>query len=171
MQPAFRKAVPDDALAIASLLTLAWQKAYRGILSDSLLDGINADKRSEGVRSIIEENPNFKYYVLETDGVIAGVSGLCASRDDDLPDTGEIVVFYIRPDLQKRGLGRAMMKEALAILKADGYARIALWTLRDNHPARAFYEKMGFRLDGAEKTMPNLENAATVRYQYSGKHI
>jgi ribosomal protein S18 acetylase RimI-like enzyme len=38
--------------------------------------------------------------------------------------------------------------------------------LRNNRAARGFYEKMGFVPDGAEKTMPHLENAAAVRYRY-----
>lgn len=168
METLFRKAVTDDASAMARLLTDAWQTAYRGILSDALLDGIDAEKRSELIRSTIAEHPGFQYRVLETDGEILGVSGFCAGRDDDLADTGEIVVFYIRPDAQGRGLGRAMMQNALEALRAEGFSRIVLWVLKDNRNARAFYEAMGFRTDGAEKTLPELENAATVRYQHEG---
>ena len=164
MKNVFRKAVPEDAYAMAALLTHAWQKAYRGILSDTLLDGINAEERSGLIRSAIETKPEFTYFVLEANGDVAGVAGICACRDEDLPGASEIVVFYIRPDMQGLGLGREMMRRTLEELLPSDNRPVALWVLRDNHSARAFYEKVGFQADGATKTLPSLEDAATVRY-------
>jgi putative intracellular protease/amidase/GNAT superfamily N-acetyltransferase len=164
MENIFRKAIPADAPAMAALLTCAWQKAYRGILSDALLDGINAEERSGWIRSAIETKPEFKYFVLETNGDVAGVAGVCSCQDEDLPEASEIVVFYIRPDLQGHGLGREMMRRTLEEISPSENRPVALWVLRDNHSARAFYERVGFQADGAVKTLPNLEDAATVRY-------
>ena len=166
MPPVFRKAAPADAPLMARLVTDAWRKAYRGILSDALLDGIDTHKRGERVRNTIETNPNFWYYVLEQDGEIAGVSGLCKMDGRDLPDTGEIMIFYIRPDLHGQGLGKRMILCALAALREHGFSRFALWVLAQNHAARGFYEAMGFLPDGAEKKLSSLENARAVRYQY-----
>ena len=168
MEFVFRKAVPDDASAMARLLTAAWQKAYRGILSDALLDNRNADEGSVRIRKGIETKPEFHYHVLETNGKIVGVSIFCPCHDTDLTDTTEIMVFYIHPDDQRQGLGRILMRETLAAIKEFGCARVALWVFKDNHNARAFYEAMGFQTDGAEKTLAELENAATVRYRYAG---
>ncbi|MFH1880891.1 MAG: GNAT family N-acetyltransferase [Bacillota bacterium] len=167
MELTFRKAVPDDAPAMAHLLTVAWQKAYRGILSDALLDGIDEDERCGRIRSIIGQNPAFQYYILETDGEMTGVSGVGACRDEDLPNAAEIVVFYIHPDDQGQGLGKNLMRDTLAAIRESGSAHVALWVLRDNHNALAFYEKAGFAADGAEKTLPELENAVAVRYRYA----
>lgn len=166
METVFREALPADAPAMADLVASAWQAAYRGILSDTLLNSIDAQARAERVRRTIQTNPDFWFYILEADGEIAGVAGLCAMPDGDLPDTSEIKIFYIRPDLQKQGLGRAMMRGALDALHSKGFQRIALWVLKENHAARAFYEKLGFVPDGAEKTLEHLENATEVRYQY-----
>lgn len=167
METIFRRAVPDDAPAMARLITLAWQKAYRGIFSDALLDGIQAQERGEWIRTVIQTQPDFQYSVLELEGEIAGVSGVSPCRDADLPEAMEIVVFYIRPDLQGRGLGADMMRRTLAELPLPGGPPAALWVLRDNAAARSFYEKMGFQADGAEKALPNLEDAVTVRYRYA----
>ena len=41
------------------------------------------------------------------------------------------------------------MKEALRTL--DHFSEIYLWVLKDNKRAIAFYQKMGFTLDGQEK--------------------
>ena len=167
MQTILRKATPEDAPAMARLLVLAWQKAYRGILSDALLAGRDADAGGERIRAGIETRPEFWYFVLEADGNIAGVSVVVPCRDADLPEAREIQVFYIHPDVQGQGLGRIMMKHTLAAIPASGGPRAVLWVLRDNHGARAFYERVGFQADGAAKTLENLENAATVRYRYT----
>ncbi|MBE0600495.1 MAG: GNAT family N-acetyltransferase [Firmicutes bacterium] len=169
MQTVFRAATPDDAPAMVRLVTVAWQTAYRGILSDAYLDGIDPAVRTPRVRESILTDPRFWYYVLEQDGDIVGVSGLCALPDEDLRGAGEIKVFYIRPDKQGQGLGKLMMRHALDALMDRGFPRAALWVLTDNRPARAFYEAMGFAADGAEKTLTSLENAHTVRYRYGEK--
>jgi GNAT superfamily N-acetyltransferase len=166
METVFRKAVPDDAPQMARLVAEAWQKAYRGILSDALLDNIDDAQRIASMQKSIETNSAFWYYVLEADGGIAGVSGMCALADEDLPAAGEIKVFYICTDRQGQGLGKTMMRHSLDVLREKGFPRVALWVLKDNHPSRAFYEAVGFRPDGAEKAMPFLEDAHAVRYRY-----
>jgi GNAT superfamily N-acetyltransferase len=166
METVFRKAIPDDAPQMARLVAEAWRKAYRGILSDALLDNIDDAQRIARMQKSIETNTAFWYYVLEADGEIAGVSGLCPLADGDLPGAGEIMIFYVRPDLQGQGLGKTMMRHALGALKDQGFTRVALWVLKDNHPSRAFYEASGFHPDGAEKAMPFLEDAHAVRYRY-----
>lgn len=165
MKPIFRKATPDDAPAMAHLIVLAWQKAYRGILSDALLDARDADAGAQRIREGIETKPEFHYYVLEQDRRIAGVSVVCPSSDDDMPGAADIQVFYIHPDDQRQGFGRILMRHTLQTIQAEGDRRILLWVLTENHAARAFYEAMGFAHDGAEKTLPSLENAHTVRYR------
>ncbi len=165
MQFIFRKAQPADAPAMACLITAAWQTAYRGILSDALLAGIDVEARAQRIEEAIETRPDLRYFVLETDGGVAGVSMLSPCRDEDLPDAMEIVVFYVRPDLQGRGVGRAMMGETLRAAADTGRPSVSLWVLRENARARGFYEAMGFLEDGAEKALPELENVHTVRYR------
>ena len=168
MSTVFRRAVPDDAPDMARLVASAWKKAYRSILSDAILDGINAEMRGQRMRKRIETDPDFWFYVLEAENEIVGVAGLCAASDDGLPGVGEIMIFYIHPDKQGQGYGKLMMNHALDSLHAEGFTHIVLWVLKENHSARTFYEAMGFTPDGAEKTVEHLENAPEVRYQYGG---
>lgn len=167
MPPVFRKAEAIDAPAMAELITLAWQKAYRGILSDALLDGRSAAEGAQRIRQGIETRPEFQYYVLEREDRIVGVSVVCPSSDDDLPHAAAIQVFYIHPDVQRQGLGRILMRHTLAAICQGGARRILLWVLTENHSARAFYQAVGFQADGTAKTLPSLENAHTVRYLYT----
>jgi ribosomal protein S18 acetylase RimI-like enzyme len=50
------------------------------------------------------------------------------------------------------GVGAALMRHALADLRARGYRTAILWVLDTNTRARQFYEKGGWRADGATKT-------------------
>lgn len=167
METAFRNAVPADAPAMATLLVRAWQQAYRGILPDKLLDGLSERERAGFIRHGIETKPEFRYHVLEAGPVIVGVSVVCPCMDADLPGTAEIMVFYIHPDWQGQGLGRVMMGHTLAEIHAHGQSRTALWVLKNNHGARAFYKNMRFSPDGAAKTIAHLDNAEAVRYRHT----
>jgi GNAT superfamily N-acetyltransferase len=60
----------------------------------------------------------------------------------------------VDPDRQGGGIGRALMVSALASLATLGAARAVLWVLAGNAPARRFYERGGWRGDGAERTAP-----------------
>jgi ribosomal protein S18 acetylase RimI-like enzyme len=165
----FRKAVPADAPAIGHLITAAWQTAYRGILSDAMLNTLDEQKKSERFQDSIQNKPEFRHFVLETGRRIAGVSVVCPCLDEGLAGAADIMVFYIHPDMQGQGLGRVMMEHTLADIRRSGEPQIVLWVFRDNRNARAFYERMGFTFDGAEKAMPYHENAVAVRYRYVGE--
>ena len=58
--------------------------------------------------------------------------------------------LYIEPSRWRAGVGRALLAEALARLRAAEWSEVTLWVLAGNSPARAFYERFGFAADGAE---------------------
>jgi ribosomal protein S18 acetylase RimI-like enzyme len=76
-----------------------------------------------------------------------------AARDDDATGLGEVYAIYLAPSALGRGLGRALMDAALAELAAAGLATVVLWVLTANASARRFYERAGFRPDGAVRTL------------------
>ncbi|MGP4115505.1 GNAT family N-acetyltransferase [Streptomyces sp. 4N509B] len=82
---------------------------------------------------------------------------------------GEVYALYVLPGFLGRGVGRSLMGRALDALAAAGRPRARLWVLRDNAPARRFYERAGFRADGAENVItmagagvPEVRYAATL---------
>ena len=89
-------------------------------------------------------------FVAEEDGRVVGFVGTLPSRDADAE--GELGEIYAVPEAMGRGVGHALMAAALAALRARGYADAILYVLDDNPRARAFYEREGWALDGAEKT-------------------
>ncbi len=60
------------------------------------------------------------------------------------PGVGYISDIAVHPDYQRRGLGEAMMRWALAWFRQEGLRRAALMVNVENAPAIALYRKLGF---------------------------
>lgn len=70
---------------------------------------------------------------------------------------GWINYLGVAPALQRSGLGRRLMDEAEARLRAAGCPKINLQVRRDNQAAIAFYERIGFAVEGAVSMGKRLE--------------
>ena len=66
-----RAATISDAYSIAEVQVAGWQAAYRGIMPDSVLDGLSVPKREEMWQRILAEQ-RFQLLVAEQDGRIIG---------------------------------------------------------------------------------------------------
>jgi ribosomal protein S18 acetylase RimI-like enzyme len=79
-------------------------------------------------------------------------------------DGGEVDHLYVRPDVQRRGLGSML----LAIAKARRPDGLELWAFQRNAAARGFYARHGFeevrRTDGSG----NEEREPDVRLAWRG---
>lgn len=77
------------------------------------------------------------------------------TRDDDLRTeaarAGEVYAIYVAAASQGRGVGRVLMDTALDWLHAGGHDPVAVWVLVGNDRAIGFYERLGFRRDGARQ--------------------
>ena len=89
--------------------------------------------------------------MAELDGEVVGFASTGPSRDPDDADAGEVYAIYVRPDLYGRGIGARLLDHAVADLSDRGYPRALLWTLETNRAAQRFYERVGWRCDGATK--------------------
>lgn len=96
-------------------------------------------------------NPEW-FLVAETDGAIVGtvMAGYEGHR-------GWINYLGVAPALQRGGLGRRLMDEAEARLRAAGCPKINLQVRPDNRAAIAFYERIGFAVEGAISLGKRLE--------------
>ena len=60
---------------------------------------------------------------------------------------GEVLI-YVHQDFQNLGLGSRMMRKAIELEKEQGFQRIGLTVVADNHSAIKVYEKVGFKKEG-----------------------
>jgi GNAT superfamily N-acetyltransferase len=61
--------------------------------------------------------------------------------------------MYVRPAAWGTGVADALHDVAVVQLRAQGVERARLWTLEENHRARRFYERHGWRLDGTSRVV------------------
>lgn len=93
----------------------------------------------------------------DDDGELLGYCWVATpARDADLEGaTAEIAELNVATTAQRRGVGRALLQDALAKLSAEAsWKAVVVWTLDDNHRSLPLYEAAGFKRDGAERTDP-----------------
>lgn len=142
-----RLARVEDALLIAAVHVLSWQKIYRGIMPDPFLDNLNTAQRGEHWKQLLSQEHGV--HVVCINGVLAGFSSTQIQRKRS--GTAELSAIYIHPDHWGKGLGKALFKSSCEALKHLGLKRLMLWVATDNVQARNFYSHMGMVVDGATK--------------------
>ena len=134
----------DDADAIERVRTDTWRDAYRGLLPDSLLDGLGYDATRR--RALVAALPPHQFVlVAEDDGTVVAYCIGGPSRSADDPFAGEVYAIYVLPEHHGRGIGRALLEAAAKELADRGFGSMIIWVLRENAPSRRFYERMGGR--------------------------
>jgi ribosomal protein S18 acetylase RimI-like enzyme len=134
--------VVHDAEAIERVRTDTWRDAYRGLMPDSLLDGLDYDAtRRRAVMSVLP--PEQFVLVVEDDTAIVGFCIGGPSGPSEERFRGELYAIYVLPQHHGRGLGRAMLHAAAKELVDRGFSSMIIWVLRENAPSRLFYERMG----------------------------
>lgn len=168
--PTIRPVSRSDLEAIAILHVRSWQSAYRGILPDRVLDSLTPEDRVRDWARWLATPEAHTFAALERRVLVGFARVLPAAESADIPPrSGEISHLYVAPDSQRMGVGQALLAHALDDLMGRGLDRAILWVLEKNYRARAFYERAGFRLDGARRTDPERlgTGAPEVRYQFT----
>jgi len=147
-----RKAAVDDAEAISRIYALSWKAAYKDMVPQAFLDNLKEDNWVTYFSRSLADGSLGALMICNADTPV-GCAAFGRSRDEKLPDWGEIVSVYLYPDDFGRGYGEVLLKGAVEALQEQGYQKIYLWVLRDNIRARRFYEKHGFVCSGDECTV------------------
>lgn len=108
------------------------------------------DPRKDIARKL-KVNPEL-FLVAERDGAIVGtvMAGYEGHR-------GWINYLAVKPTRQRAGVGRALMTAAERALRAAGCPKINLQVRPENKAAVAFYERLGFAVEGAISLGKRLE--------------
>jgi ribosomal protein S18 acetylase RimI-like enzyme len=158
-----RRAVPGDAVRIATVHVRSWKGAYPGLIPQSYLDALAPEDRVDAWEEALAATswPRTGTIVLlgpsagdgEDEGPITGFVSISPTRDEDAdPEhVGEIVTFYLDPSAFGSGGADLLMSAAFVALEAAEYGAATLWVLDTNARARRFYERRGWQPDGASK--------------------
>lgn len=147
-----REALPEDALNVARAHVRSWQAGYGGLIAQEYLDTLRPEDRASRY-AFGQMNPSGPFTQVAVDGAtICGHVTTGRARDDDLPGSGEIWAIYVDPPRWGTGVGRRLMTAGCAHLSGQGHDTALLWVLSGNIRARRFYEGVGWRWDGAQRT-------------------
>lgn len=78
------------------------------------------------------------------------------------PSLLHISMVFVRPAVQRRGVGLPLFLHVLEVARSLGYDRVDVWTAQENNPARRLYERAGLALTG--KTAP-LRSSEQLQYE------
>ncbi|MET8953379.1 N-acetyltransferase family protein [Streptomyces sp. NPDC004393] len=143
-----RSAGPGDGDVLGEIHAAAWEAVYAPFF--------HPEFAAQGVRS-----RRTRWHARVAQGEL---TILLAEHDDrplalsafepssTRPGLAEIHSFYNHPDGWGSGVAAVLMTETLSRLRADGFTRVHLWTLRDTPQSRRFYTKCGFTENGAART-------------------
>ena len=131
----------------------AWHETYPGLISQDYLDTVTVEKCEKAAY----DHPWNTFVAKDGERVVGFVF---FGEDKEDRSVGEIFALYVLKEYYGTGLGCRLMDTALEQLK--DYPVVRLWAVTGNARAIRFYEKCGFRPDGAEKYVDRLA-AAGVR--------
>ena len=137
-----RPATLEDATAIARVHVASWQSTYRGMLPDEFLASLSETGYAERWKRVIGDGSS-KVYVAEDGDEVVGFASGGRERAGETGHTGELYAIYVIDAAQRRGFGRELVRATVAGLRDLGLDDMIIWVLRDNQPARSFYERLG----------------------------
>lgn len=148
-----RPATVSDAGGIAEVHVAAWRGAYEAIVPAEVLARQSVARRQSWWEEVLvpEADHGLAVDVALAEEVIAGFCAAGLSRDDDAGlGMGELYALYVHPSQWGRGAGSALLDHGEQRLSSDfRLVQATLWVLEANSSARAWYERRGWKADGA----------------------
>ncbi|MET4656390.1 GNAT superfamily N-acetyltransferase [Streptomyces sp. PvP037] len=167
--PLLRAMTAADCDRVAEIRVRGWRHAYRGLVPQPYLDGLDIAADAERHRArLLRGDGGVVNLVAETgDGELTGWAAFGPYRDGGVRTRdAELYALYLPPERIGRGVGRALLTEAVRRCADAGHPRMYLWVLKDNARARRFYERAGFGADGAEEPF-EVDGVAVPEVRYA----
>jgi GNAT superfamily N-acetyltransferase len=172
-----RSASTADAAQISGVQRDSWLAAYQGIIAHEIIDRVTVPDGGARVRQVFRTRP-WQRMVVAADGQeIVGYASFGPELDVFAPwphpmspagrqgEVGELYALYVHPEWWSTGTGRSLMDHVLAKVSRAGFPNVMLWVLERNARARRFYERAGFRPDGASHVLDGLGGVIEIRYR------
>jgi N-acetylglutamate synthase-like GNAT family acetyltransferase len=108
----------------------------------------------------LRQNPRERIWIVEHEGDVAGCVGIVEAD----AETAQLRWYLLHPRLRGRGLGRALLADAIDFCRLAGYRRVFLWTVSALGAAAALYREAGFAL--TEETTHPLWGVVVCEQRY-----
>jgi len=149
MESLVRTATTADLDALVEIFRACWLTSYKDILPQSVRDEMSVEKAREMWALSVTPHPERTTFVIEQDGMVVGVARV--GTDISNSARGHLFSLYVHPDNAGRGLGKLLLRHALASLREKEFKEITLWVFKNNAPTRNLYSSLGFLETGQER--------------------
>lgn len=132
-----RLATVRDIDLISKLANQIWPDAFASILRPKQIRNlVQRIYNPESLKNEIE-NLDHVFWIISFDSEAVGFASAYTDKQ-----TIWLKKLYIRPDVQGKGLGSALIKTIVSYF--PGFKNISLFVNRDNISAQEFYKRKGF---------------------------
>jgi ribosomal protein S18 acetylase RimI-like enzyme len=140
-----RLATPDDAEFIRSLAPRFADGGYPAWRDPEQLRAFNEAGIAAAIAAIGQPD-QLVLIATGDDGVPLGFIHALGERSGLTgEEQGYVSMLAVVPEASGRGVGRTLMEAAAEWARGRGYRLLTLETFGDNHGARAFYARLGYR--------------------------
>jgi ribosomal protein S18 acetylase RimI-like enzyme len=112
------------------------------LLAKEFLDALSESGYTERWERLIRDGATLVFVAEDASEVVGFASG-GRERAGETGYAGEVYAIYLLERAQRRGFGRELFRAVVEGLRAMELADLIVWVLRDNQPARRFYESLG----------------------------
>ncbi len=152
-----RAAQQADADALAAFHVRCWRETYGDAVPEDVYTRLETQGPQQWRQRLTDPQDSATWLAVERDtGDVAGFSTAVATGPGDVRPL-LLASLYVDERHQGQGLGRALLEHAV------GDAPAYLWVWEDNERAQRFYERNGFRLDGARRVEEQWGGIADLR--------
>ncbi len=190
-----RWATEADARAVAIVHVDSWRAAYAGLIPSEVLAALSVEQRTAGWtrwiaaslrgdatdldavrphRLLVAEDGErivdwaaFGHGRDPDDGHRGELGGLYVHPDHWHGHRGELGGLYVHPDHWSTGVGASLTRRVEQKLRTAGHANAYVWVLSGNERAIGFYERQGWRADGASKIADEGSARALVELRHT----
>jgi ribosomal protein S18 acetylase RimI-like enzyme len=132
---------PEDVSGIADLAKTTWLDAYGDIISPEQINYMLAQRYDHARLRAEAKDPQKWLRQAYLDGVLAGFAACEIYKGEFKLDK-----LYIRPDMQRKGVGAALVGHVIALAREQGFPAIILAVNKRNEQAIHAYTQYGFRI-------------------------
>lgn len=132
---------PADAEDLACVHVRSWRESYRGLLPDGFLARMSEPGFTRRFRRDLTNGGSVTLVAADRSGIVGYAMGGRSRRG--APGEAEISLLYVLKAAQGRGVGRELLVRTARALADQGATSLMISVLRDNIPARKFYEHLG----------------------------